>query len=273
MNEQIKALLTARLTQLGTRYLAAFLVAKAGYDAAQADAATLCVVQVVVAALLFVLDQVISRFRSKEKIETAREEGKAEVIADAFPTKSDGRPWMQLALLPLLALTAVGCGAASPSVQVARQEQAFTLGLEAVNAGLRSGHLDKRDFVKLRPLVVAVNAYLDEAKSAALQVEVIKQQIADAATDEAKAALKGQLEVAQDQFTRVLRALTASLKALNAAQQEAAADVPAVPGAPAVQPPATAPAGPAALRVRQPADVRRARRGDWAHPAPAIAGA
>jgi hypothetical protein len=106
-------------------------------------------------------------------------------------------------------------------VQVARQEQAFTLGLEAVNAGIESGRLDKEQYKRLRPLVIAVNAYLDDAKASAADVATLEAKLGSVNDRRRRARLQQQLDVARDAFTRAMRSLNAALKAFNAAQQEA----------------------------------------------------
>jgi hypothetical protein len=180
-------------------------------------------------------------------------------------------PMIALVAVGLLFATGAGCASsnASPEVQVARQEQLFTLGLEAVNTGLESGQLDKAEFAKLRPLVIAANAYLDAAKASAVEVETLEAKLAASVNTEERADLQRQLDVARDQFTRSLKSLNAALKAFDTARQEAHA----APVRDTVKPPATAAARPTALRDRQPPGVRGAWRGDGSSHRVAVAGA
>ncbi len=160
----------------------------------------------------------------------------------------------------LLIGSAVGCtapGTGSPSVELtlARQGEAFRLAVAAVNAEIVAGRMTPARYVRLKAIVVATNAAFDAAQAHAAEVTRLRAQLAAATTPDQKAVLQVQLDVAQDQFTTVMQALTAALDAFNAARE--------TPDDDANDGDAGAPTGPTACRICQPAGPGDRWRDQW----------
>jgi hypothetical protein len=264
--ELLVQILTARLTQILSRPLMALATAY-GVERVKADDAVSAIVAGVVAVVLFAFDLLVH---------SKRAENLRRLLGDLHDeAKGPYEPALDLKkLVPLLLIGGLligGCSAATPQVQVARQEQAFTLGLEAVDAGIESGRLDKEQYKRLRPLVIAVSAYLDDAKASAADIAALEAKLAASVNTDERARLQQELDVARDTFTRAMRSLNAALKAFNAAQQEAGHATAAVRDA--VEPVGTTDAGADAGGVGWAAGFGGGGRRWWVDHAPAVAGA